>query len=1365
VLKQELLTINFWARKSVRKPGEGSLSLSHAPFFSILNSSSYLSMLKNCLLFLGLCSLPVVSFSQATVSKNAAAPELTLSVGHSDRFATVISDDAKIMITYTDKIIKIWSVDAGRLLRNIELEYIKSVEFDKTSKNILVTWQNDVKIFSVATGKQLDVSFAHRNIRNGVFSSAKNFVITTGNDSTVRVWNPAGKLLGLVPIRSDAWRYDQGQVNWVQLNEKTNRLLTVTDSLSILWNWTTKSEIIRFSHGGILSPSGKFLLIPAVNDSALMKLHDGITGKEILALDNTNASTYAWEFSPDEKHLSGMFSTRGELTGVWSTSSGKRIFHSGFMPCSGSYESFGCDQPMYLISSSTFDPKSTVLTVTGLRYPSNNPADSTWSWFIKTHDLQTGRVVDSVYNICDQGLVFDTHPIFSSDGKWLFTSYSDQSKQMDSGVIVYDALTKKVLQKIGGGNFELKDATISTGGERLIITTDDEFPPVVYDIETGARLAMLKEENPYRWPTVNKFSGDHTKALSFYSFGDPIFWNTTTGDILKVFKNGPARNTRYAVSHHTDRNSTHAFFSYRYTTGNSILVNLANPENIIPYNDGFSAFSDDGSHFAYYKEGLVLIQKSDSLNTQATPIDISRHLADFNIGETTPVVPVSGQLTPVNPGDNVEVRVSNDGKIITLEDWAGTFVIEPGKNRLLKRFYGRKTISFGPNGKFFIVVGETSVRNYSTTNGNNYTWDVPILNLADSVAGLYSLNALISPDNSRVLLKSSDRVIVLNAATGERIRQVKFKGKFKEVNWTRNIVISTYESQMIVTSLVTGKLLLIKTFLGPLDWVVTHPTGLFDATQGAMQNLYFVQNTDIIQFDQLKDRYYEPGLWKKVMKGEDLRQTTGLKAIDLPPDVRITNVDAQGYINIELINRGGGIGEVSVFIQGKEVAKDARTTKTPDASSMKIRYFVGKHKNLVDGDNLIAVKAWNKDHWVVSRSEAVTFTKSEVDSIQPAVHILACGISDYAGGKDIDLAYAAKDAEDIASSLAAGANRLFGTTRTNLYKLTTSGTKETWPTKKNIISIFNKIAAAANPRDVIVVYLSGHGTNIGGAEGDWHYLTQEAYTVNGSAYNDPAIRQQTTLSSNELVEMFKKIPAAKQVLVIDACASGKVVDNLIVKRDVPSSTLRALDRMKDRIGLHIITGCTADAVSYEASRYGQGVLTYSLLEGIRGAALRDNEFVDVNRLFQYAQERVPVLATGIGGIQTPVTFSPNGSQSFDIGQLNDDEKKKIPISQIRPVYIQSNFQDEDEMSDVIGLGKKVDELLSDEATRGVAAPVIFVPVREYPDGCQLVGRYKKENDVISLKLRKRCGGTDQTITVSGKTTEELSVAVINSVKN
>lgn len=157
-----------------------------------------------------------------------------------------------------------------------------------------------------------------------------------------------------------------------------------------------------------------------------------------------------------------------------------------------------------------------------------------------------------------------------------------------------------------------------------------------------------------------------------------------------------------------------------------------------------------------------------------------------------------------------------------------------------------------------------------------------------------------------------------------------------------------------------------------------------------MEKLCFSQGMNIIQFDQLKERYYEPGLWKKVMAGEALRNVAGMKSIDLPPDVRVDPADEKGYLAINLTNRGGGIGEVSVFVNGKEIIKDAReAAMKPDADKHFLKVFVGNNKGLLKGqENLIGVKAWNSGHWVVSRGQLASYQSKEIERYRPGVHIL-----------------------------------------------------------------------------------------------------------------------------------------------------------------------------------------------------------------------------------------------------------------------------------------------------------------------------------------------------------------------------------------
>jgi hypothetical protein len=187
-------------------------------------------------------------------------------------------------------------------------------------------------------------------------------------------------------------------------------------------------------------------------------------------------------------------------------------------------------------------------------------------------------------------------------------------------------------------------------------------------------------------------------------------------------------------------------------------------------------------------------------------------------------------------------------------------------------------------------------------------------------------------------------------------------------------------------------------------------------------------------------------------------------------------------------------------------------------------------------------------------------------------------------------------------------------------------------------------------------------------------------------------------------------------------------------RDIDVSQIKAIDRMKDRTGMFVISGSAADAVSYEASRYGQGLLTYSILQAMKGAALRDGQFFDVNTILNYSRENVPRLAAGIGGIQTPQLLVPKGG-SFDIGQVDEEAKKLIPLSNIKPVFVRTTFVDAEDFTDVLSLSKSIDDQLNEIAIRGKESQIVFLDTREFPDAYRLSGGYTQSNGTITLKLK------------------------------
>ena len=179
--------------------------------------------------------------------------------------------------------------------------------------------------------------------------------------------------------------------------------------------------------------------------------------------------------------------------------------------------------------------------------------------------------------------------------------------------------------------------------------------------------------------------------------------------------------------------------------------------------------------------------------------------------------------------------------------------------------------------------------------------------------------------------------------------------------------------------------------------------------------------------------------------------------------------------------------------------------------------------------------------------------------------------------------------------------------------------------------------------------------------------------------------------------------------------------------------------MKDRTGFYVLMGSAADAQSYEATRYGQGLLTYSLLQGLSGAKLRDGEYADINALFNYAEDAVIELAKGIGGIQQPRIIAPTESRSFDIGRFSTIEKSKFTLAKVKLLILQPKLYNSKETFDDLEISKFVENALRDESStvsRGDGeAKIVFVEGKEMQDAITPGGVYEIVGDQIKVTLK------------------------------
>ena len=525
------------------------------------------------------------------------------------------------------------------------------------------------------------------------------------------------------------------------------------------------------------------------------------------------------------------------------------------------------------------------------------------------------------------------------------------------------------------------------------------------------------------------------------------------------------------------------------------------------------------------------------------------------------------------------------------------------------------------------------------------------------------------------------------------------------------------------------------------NWVVVHKSGLFDASPNAMKWMYYLIGKEVIELDQLKERYYEPGLYEKFFAGESLRDVEAFQTIAMYPGVE-SEIE-KDKLNIKLTERNGGVGKLSVFINNKEVISDVnpdRKTELTVNLQQFDRYF------LADTTNTVSLLVFNSDGWLrsskIKHNYYPGYTKThgfaaEDERIEggryaPELYALIIGTSNYAGDQ-LDLKYADKDSRDIANAVKQSASVLFGTQKVHLKWFTSGSLDDSKPgSKKNVKAAIDSFAVHARAEDILLVYFSGHGVTYGESfeKQQFYYLTKD---VNSGDLSDPQIRSSYAISSQEMTDWINSVPAQKQVMILDACSSGKVVEDLIAVRNIPASQVRALDRMKDRTGMFVLAGSAADKVSYEASQYGQGLLTYSLLLGMSGAALRDGQTVDVMNLFQFARDQVPEFAKDVGGVQTPTLAFPTDASSFDIGLVT--ESVQIPVQKVKPVFIRSNLFENESWDDLLGLSEHLDTYLTNISSGPQSLGIIFLDVNAYQGAYSIKGQYLLEGEDVRLKGR------------------------------
>ncbi len=599
--------------------------------------------------------------------------------------------------------------------------------------------------------------------------------------------------------------------------------------------------------------------------------------------------------------------------------------------------------------------------------------------------------------------------------------------------------------------------------------------------------------------------------------------------------------------------------------------------------------------------------------------------------------------------------------------------------------YENSIIDFSKDGLFFIIGDPWDYKK----NESIYTaqkiiiFDSKTKRATDSIEGEHFTYAEITDDNNNILFKlfkgdalmsyqiATKKVTPQNELFPKKTNQYSMDGKYSvscsqnSVNllekklFNKKQIKNTYihkevqdayfspdGSKLISCSLdgsikvwdINSQNELITAFnYDTTDWVVVAPSGRFDGSENGIKNLYFVKGLEIIPLESLYEQYFTPNLLARVLAGEEFDEPEiKINNLALPPLVKITAPESNAKLNsqvltvtIEATDQGGGIDEIRLFVNGKLVETTQRGFKpVAQNNQTKTKTFT---ISLSNGKNIIKATAFNNQRTESIADEITVYYEGAKATSD--LYLFVIGVDKYRN-PEMNLNYAVADATGFK-------NAIFGNTSTIFGSVNTSFITNEKATKENILKEFETIQSKMKQEDVLIFYYAGHGA-MSVEDNPLYYLV--LYDVH-QLYGNNELLNNKALSVEEIKNICMKLPAQKQLFVLDACQSGGV-EKAVMRGNAEQKAIAVLSRAT---GTYWLTASGTDEYATEFEQLGHGVFTYAILEGLKGEAdggSKDKQ-ITIKELDAFIQDKVPELSEKYKG-QPQFPKSYGGGDDFPL---------------------------------------------------------------------------------------------------------------------
>lgn len=1103
-------------------------------------------------------------------------------------------------------------------------------------------------------------------VNTASLSPDRRLVLTTSNDGTARLWETAsGREIRRIEIRTGAAMMDGG-LKGAFSPDGTVFATASHNSPPQVWDVSTGSPVVRADVSSVpqfalgcfgcyssiaFSPDGRRLIAGAAD--GVVRIWDAASGRLVQSLNAESEWIGPVGFSADGKHAWGS-SIQESRTRLWDVESGREVARLA----GGGTAAFSPDGRLAVIADRNENyaviwdvatrtelrrlaaaekharPEFSEWRISALAFSPNGKHIVTGSHgMLRLWDTASGAELTHTRGH-SQTIDFAS---FSADGSLLMTASSDRSAKL------WNADTLDAVR-----TFEGQSESWGVGAATTAVSPDDArllTGRQLWDLHSGTGLQRLDRE-PERVDPNAPFA---PSAAMLSSAGLPSAFSpngklivTLYGEQASLWETATARELR------------------RFDVGHNASL----------------AFSGDGK--------LLLTSSIDYSSARLWDVDSGRELrrlptpADAKQKRVTAVaLSPDGKLALIgHPDYSVRLWDVTSGKPLELAALGSKSSLpQPEPNGYTT--FNHSWLAFSPDGRLAL----TGTFDSGTLVWDTQTWQ-PIRRLGTGRV----LSSKFS-QSGRTAIIVADYVRLYDIASG--VQRLATGGQTAALLANEKLVVTgNADSTISVREMATDKELLKLLTTATGGWAVIDSQGRYDSSDPDFSPaLHWVLGDRALELYQLKRRFYTKNLFGRVLCAYQggpqcpaLGDVADLQSLEPWPEVSLTTNATRGSTaRVRITDMGGGVGDIVVRVNGREIESRARGIRPEGRKSADFTLNLDAATRDPQGHNKVEVFAYDRANIVASRVLDFLWETAPEQDRETRFHGVFIGTNTYED-PSLTLRYAAKDATSMAQAVGLAAANLFGRENVSLHVLASDTGSDKEPTKENLTRVFRQLSRDGRADDVLFVYFAGHATSVRiSGESQYLYLTREA--TSGDFERDRKLRQHSTVSSEELREWLgKKGMPLKQVIVLDTCAAGAASGRLITlgdRRSFSPAQVEAMERLKDRVGSYILMGSAADSVSYEASSYGQGLLTYSLLTGMRsGQALEGNK-LEVVRLFQFAMQGVTDLAQGIGGIQRP-EMSVRRGQSFPIGLLDEGDRLSIRLENAKPHVLQVEARTESE---------------------------------------------------------------------------------------